>query len=243
MVTDFKKVSIDSKALIDTLNLRDSLLQRVSGRISIKIETDTFKNSFSADFFYSAPDSFRANIRGFVGSVPAVAVSIGDSMALFLPSKDSLYIIKEDAGINPVLGLDIGTSDLVKALIARVGLSEEPGDLIDFSTESQTIEMVFEREMELRRIEILPSAWVPTSIQIFSKNGLAILDIGYFQFVDSNGIIRPRMITITNPTRNEKIMIKIEKETLNNKLPEDIFVLPIPSDAGILYLNRSIDDN
>ncbi|HHS50048.1 MAG TPA: hypothetical protein ENN07_02920 [candidate division Zixibacteria bacterium] len=240
-VSEFRKVDIDRTALLDTLAHRDNLLETAAGRISVRVESDIFESSFSADFFFSAPDSFRANIRGMIGSVPASAVTIGDSTALFIPSKDSLYIAIDGEEENPVIGLRIGMADLVNALIGRLELAYD--SLVSFDYEGQTAGLLLTDGFVFRRIEILPSAWVPKSVQIFSEDGSAIIDIGYFDFVEIDGIIRPTKVMITNPLRNEKVMIEVEREILGGTLPEGIFHLPVPDDVGIWYLSRRNDDN
>lgn len=242
-LTDFKKVDIESEPLLDSLSLRDARLESVSGRMSVRFESPASTGSFSADYFFARPDSFRANIRGLVGSVPAVAVSIGDSMAVYIPSKETLFVALDGEGVNPVIGLKISMADLVSALIGRLNIDERRAGLRSFDKEGQSYELIFEDGPLFTRLEILPSAWAPRSVQVFSEDGGGMLDIGYYDFIEVSGIARPRKIVITNPIRGEKVMIEIEKEFLGGKIPDGIFHLKVPPNIEVWHLYRSENDN
>ncbi|MCD6501786.1 DUF4292 domain-containing protein [bacterium] len=232
-VVEFAKVDIEPDALIDTLLAHDAALEAIVGRMSIHFEGETLEASFTADYFFAAPDSFRANIRGLLGSVPGAALSIGDSLAVFCPSKGTLYVARGDTGIHPIMGLRIGMSDIVSALTGRTGIDLNRDSLAGFSSEGSSYELLFSDGHEFRRFSILPSAWVLNNIQVFSQDGSAILDIGYYDFVERDGLIRANKITITNPIRNERVEIEIEKEAIGHKLPRRIFELPIPPETAI----------
>jgi len=208
----------------------------------LRFESPTLSGSFSADYFFARPDSFRANIRGLVGSVPAVAISIGDSMAVYVPSKETLFVAIDGDGVNPVVGLKIGTADLVSALIGRLNIDERRDGLRSFDKEGQSYELIFAEGPFFTRIEILPSIWAPKTIQIFTEDGSGILDIGYSDFIEVSGIARPRSIVITNPIRGEKVMIEIEKEFLDKEIPDGIFHLKVPSNIEIWNMYRCEND-
>ncbi len=242
-VVEFAKVDIEREALVDTLLARDAILESIAGRMSIRFESEFEEVSFTADYFFAAPDSFRANIRGFFGSVPGSAVSIGDSMAVFFPSKGTLFVASGNTGINPVMGLWIGMDDLVCALTGRTEIDLERDSLVGFSSEGNTYELLFFDGRQFRRLSVLPSAWVPNNIQIYSQDGSSMLDIGYFDFVERGGIVRANKITIINPIRGDRVEIEIEKEIIGREHPEGVFDLPIRKETTIWQLNRGRHDD
>ena len=242
-VVEFARVDIEREALVDTLLARDAALESIVGRMSIRFESEFEDMSFTADYFFAAPDSFRANIRGFLGSVSGSAVSIGDSMAVFFPSKGTLFVASVDTGINPVMGLWIGMNDLVCALTGRTEIDLERDSLVGFSSEGDAYELLFFDGRQFRRFSILPSAWVPDNIQIYSQDGASMLDIGYFDFVERGEIVRANRITIINPIRGDRVEIEIEKEIIGREPPDGVFDLPIREETAIWQLNRGRNDD
>lgn len=216
--------------------MRDEILDDIMGRVEIEIETPTLKSSFGADFYYSSPDSFRANIRGLLGSTPGALVSIGDSTAAYFPGKGTLFVaVSEPGKENPVLGLNIEFTDLAKTMIGTFR-PDSMDSLVNFSDEGNNYELIYKRDNEFVRIEILPTKWIIGSKQIYNESGTSLLDIGYDEFVIRNNIARASRITIINPMRNEKVVIRIEREYFDRNLPNDIFRLDIPEDVPVVNL-------
>ena len=206
------------------------------GRLNVEIETPTMNSSFDADFYFSAPDSFRANIRGLLGTTPGALVSVGDSTVAYFPSSGTLYVAVSQPGeSNPVLGLNIEFSDLTKAITGYFDL-ENTDSLVNFVDGGDSYELIYDRNGEFIRIEILPSRWVIGSKQIYNDKGTSLLDINYDNFVDRDGLTRASRITIINPVRNERVIVNIEKEYLGRELPDNIFELNVPEDVEIINL-------
>ncbi len=235
-VSRFAPAKIAEDALLDTLTIRDALLARVMGRISVTLETPTVNAAFKADYFFAAPDSFRANIRGLLGSTPGAVVSVGDSFAAYFPGSGTLFVaVGDPEEKNPVLGLNIQFKDLVEALFCLYNTGRNDS-LVNFIDNGNIYELTFERGEEIIRMEVLPSKWVMGSKQVFDRGGTALLDIGYSDFVDRGGIVRPTKITIINPLRGESVTIEIEKEYIGRRLPEGIFEITVPEDIAVWRL-------
>lgn len=227
----FQPAKISREDLLDSLAQNDLRLDDIMGRMSITIETQTMESSFSADYYFSAPDSFRANIRGLLGTTPGALVSIGDSTVAYFPGKGTLYVAVADSfEENPVLGLDIEFKDLIRAVS---GIFEATiGDsLVSFENLGDSYELLYYGDGEFTRIEVLPSRWVLSSKQVYNESGTSLLDIGYSSFVEKNGFTRASEITIVNPMRNEKVIVRIDKEFIGRDLPKGIFQLEIPDDV------------
>ena len=90
------------------------------------------------------------------------------------------------------------------------------------------------------RLEVLPTVWVPSSKQVFTKDGVSTLDIGYYDFIESEGSIRAKRIIITNPVRGEVVKMSIEKEYIGRKLPEGLFEIDVPDDIEIWKLTQGV---
>ncbi|HDR90834.1 MAG TPA: hypothetical protein ENN75_01155, partial [candidate division Zixibacteria bacterium] len=153
----FQPAKISREDLLDSLAQKDMRLDDIMGRMSISIETPTMKSSFSADYYFSAPDSFRANIRGLLGTTPGALVSIGDSTAAYFPGKGTLYVAVADSfAENPVLGLDIEFKDLIRAVSGIFGI-EKGDNLVSFENLGHSYELVYQNSGEFTRVEVLPS--------------------------------------------------------------------------------------
>ncbi len=236
-ITEFPKARIDYRALIDTLAARDQLIESVMGRVSVKVETPTLETRFSADYYFAAPDSFRANIRGILGTRPGALVSIGDSVAAYFPAKETLFVaVGEPEETNPVLGLKMGFGGVVRALIGLTGTGFDYDSIVGFQEQAGIYSLTFTRGDELVHFEVLPSEWVISSMQLFTIDQEALQDVGYYDFVQRGEMVRPSRIVITNPIRGETVNITIEKEIINQPLPDGLFKLPVPEDVAIWKL-------
>ncbi|MGC9314018.1 MAG: DUF4292 domain-containing protein [bacterium] len=230
-VAVFQPAKISQDALLDSLAQKDQRLDDIMGRMSITIETPTMESSFSADYYFSAPDSFRANIRGLLGTTPGALVSIGDSTVAYFPGKGTLFVAVADSiAENPVLGLDIQFKDLIRAVSGIFG--REDGDsLVSFENLGGSYELLYHGRGEFTRVEVLPSRWVLSSKQVYNESGTSLLDIGYSSFAERDGFTRAGEITIVNPMRNEKVTVTIDKEFIGRELPKKIFELDVPEDV------------
>ena len=210
------------------------------GRVSVEIETATLEAAFSADYYFSAPDSFRADIHGLLGTTAGAMISIGDSAVAYFPSKGTLFVaVGNPEEKNPVLGLRLGFSDLMKAMIGFSGIGKEDS-LVLFDSDGEIYELSFDRGPEMIRLQVLPTVWVPSSKQVFTKDGVSTLDIGYYDFIESEGSIRAKRIIITNPVRGEVVKMSIEKEYIGRKLPEGLFEIDVPDDIEIWKLTQGV---
>ncbi len=229
----FQPATISQEALQDSLAQKDKRLDDIMGRMSIAIETPTMESSFSADYYFSAPDSFRANIRGLLGTTPGALVSIGDSTVAYFPGKGTLFVAVADSmAENPVLGLDIEFKDLIRAVSGIFG-NESSDSLVSFEDLRGSYELLYYGDGEFTRVEVLPSRWVLSSKQVYNESGTSLLDIGYSAFVERDGFTRAGEITIVNPMRNEKVTVTIDKEFIGRELPKKIFELDVPEDVII----------
>jgi len=189
----------------------------------------------SADYFFSSPDSFRANIRGILGSTQGALVSIGDSVAAYFPSHDTLFIAVEDSSPNQILGLSIGFNDLIFALVGRIDLSDVPDSAIIVNTLSNSYELIIQRKNDFFRYEILADFSV-ASEQIFDADGNYTIDISFSNFKKIEGMNRHRKMDIINPVRNESVHIEIQKEKIGGGIPKNIFKLDVPANVKIWRL-------
>jgi len=235
-VIRFEPAKITLDELIENMKLHDSRLDGIMGRMSISIETPTMESSFEADYYFSAPDSFRANIRGLLGTTPGALVNIGDSTAAYFPGQGTLYVAVAEPGIeNPVLGLNMEFADLVRALSGIFGV-DELDSFVAFEDLRNFYELIYLNDGDFVRAEILPSRWVLGSKQIYNQDGTSLLDISYGGFTEIQGMTRATEITIINPMRNEKVKVEIKKEYIGRELPKGIFELGVPENVAVVYM-------
>jgi len=236
VITDFQAEKITLAELNDTLTARNEYYSPIIGRMSLFAQTATQEITFTADYYYAAPDSFRANIRGFLGASSGAVVILGDSMTVYFPSRETLFVACGAMdGQNSILGLSLGPNELIDGIFAIIDYNPEKDSLISFERENANYILFYEKNDQFIRAEFLPSAWTTKSMQVFNESG-SVIDIGYDDFISVENIIRPTKIEMTNPMRNEKVEIKIEKEKLVNWLPDNIFELDIPEDIEIWKL-------
>lgn len=234
-IIDFPSAKISKEALLDTLANRDALLTGILGRMSVEVESPTVSASFDADYYFTSPDSFRANIRGLLGTTPGAIVSIADSVAAYFPGSGTLFVaVGEPDSENPVLGLSIQFGDIVSAMIG-IFAPEDGDSLVGFSNNDNLYELLFDRG-DFIRLGVLPTLWVVSSKQIYNTDGTALIDIGYDGFTERAGIVRPSQIILTSPMRGEKITIHIEKEYIGRELPEGTFDIEVREDVIVWNL-------
>lgn len=233
----FPAAEVEPAAAVDSVLARESRVGSIMGKISVEAITPGREVDFSADFFFSPPDSFRANIRGLLGTTPGALVALDDSTVAYFPGRDTVYVAVSDTSAeNPVLGLNFSLPDLVCALAGYSGISGADSGLAASVSGEGIYEVNFFAEGQINRLEILPQAWIPRSRQIYSPQGDAVLDIDYSDFVERGDRVRPSIIIVTNPLRGEKVTIEIEKEYFGRELPEDVFRLPLPETTVIWRL-------
>lgn len=230
-----KPLVSDKAEFLRSLRARNRELDNVIGRASVDIRTEVQRVYVTADYFFSSPDSFRANIRGILGSTPGALVSIGDSVSAYFPSRETLFIAVADSAPNPMLGLSIGFREMMLALIGRIDLDGVSDENIIFNTRSNSYELIVKRKNDFFRYEILADFSI-VSEQIFSEDGANTIDFAFSDFKRTGEFNRHRKVTITNPMRGETIIIEIEKENIGVKIPAGIFELKVPEKVSIWRL-------
>lgn len=232
---ELEAIPLQHSTLLDSVISAGDKINTIKGRCKVTIHSPDAEDNFKLDFLYKKPLNLKCYIRGFLGSSVASLLSNGDSLLVYVPDKNEIYIDKfTENGYNTVLNLHFNFLDVVEAVFGSIDAEVLKKTPVEFEAEIDKYKVVFDKEGEKETYYINPGIWTISSHQVYREDLSSLLDISFEDYVLIDGAWRPETVKMVNPIRSEWVEIRFEKQKINKNIEKSIFEIDIPE--GVEYI-------
>jgi len=220
--------------LVQLLTARDLQLKDLRSRVHLVLRIDGVRHKASAVLRYRAPDTLKLDVTGTLGIGLMHALSLGDSMALYLPRDNQLLSGEPNAVLRRVTGVDLGYYSVKHAILGlaylpplqlpRVVRYEALGDTIHV----ETLEPLWQRRMWFDR-----HSAVLLREEVRAAHGALLSSREMAGYREIGGALLPRRTKVSQG--GDHIEIVASECRVNRPQLGELAQLRVPADAIRLH--------
>ncbi len=226
---------IDTAALRVNIEKNFSRLRILSGRARITYEMPTFAYSGIAEVAMRLPDSVKVTMRAIFGMEVGSFFTDGKAFKLYVPMEKTLY--SGEIGsmeLTQFFQIDVGFKQLLATFTGA--MLPPDSELTVLGVEGDDLKLHAGSELGNLILWIEPKYKLVHKAEIIDFEGEALYRFQFNRFQKSRNVVLPKMISVEQPQRNERLSLYYTSRTLNDEVVDLDLLLTVPDDVEEIIL-------
>jgi outer membrane lipoprotein-sorting protein len=185
---------------------------------------------------FAEPDHYRVKFSALFGRTMALMLVQGGEVSIYIPSANRLYEGQATPEIlSHVVGIDMGLSDLMEALMGHIRLPPI-SDLLDYRIMEDGYQLIFKRPEGRQEVQVGPDGLRVFRAEFFDIHGQSFLVKTFRDHQVVDGVVRPGEVHLTLPGREEEIRLTFSAQRVNPQIREEEFQQQFPDSVERIHL-------